>query len=94
MIKRTCKRCIGCCTALYNISKKDDFPIPWEGINLGTLTKRQRVDRILSICPLLTFSKNGETNCIIYKERPQICEDFYCEYMTDRRFKHNPFPVK
>lgn len=83
-----CRKCLGCCCALYEVSMEDDFVVPWFEIKIGQGARTEYNPKgVFNICSM--FRGDG---CIIYEQRPKICKEFLCDYLKGKTDTHNPFP--
>lgn len=76
-----CRRCWHCCiTAEQGINWRQfykDFELPLKWIKL--ITENPQVH----ICPFLV-AEDGESSCLIYTERPDMCKATFCKWMNTK----------
>ena len=74
-VPHNCVRCWHCCIEA-NYPKQGapamEQRLPLEWFPITTIGN-------LKICPLLTVHNSGLPACLIYHERPRVCERYYCE---------------
>ena len=93
-VEMSCKRCGKCCQKVAICLDESDINreprlcdrlITYRQVDnpktLGYMIKTRKfyaINMINRVCPFLVRA-NGQTECLIYETRPQMCRDFVCK---------------
>jgi Fe-S-cluster containining protein len=78
-----CMRCWFCCITTredldwQRFYRDFELPLHWMLLTIEKPT--------VHICPFLGANSNGEPECLIYTERPEMCVATVCKWMTNTR---------
>lgn len=76
---KQCKKCGNCCSNILMVSSNEIDTIKKyiKKHNISPINRQSIFTEYIDICPFLK-KENGETKCLIYDVRPNICKRYQC----------------